>query len=217
MTTQAGGFRVNIAEPNRLRELEAQAPDELKEHFRLIKGGTAAVPIPGVSADAFYEAVTLRALALKPDIFYGLMLTEHRAMKGGEVESPLKELMAIAISEENEGGENRACAEYHVGAATFEGASQDDIRAVKSFAQRKHELPHNLRRPIEFGLKAAFRPKQVTDRDVQELKDLGYSDAGIIELIATAMITYNLTSLNRILNLREGFAPACSETVTRLA
>ena len=125
--------------------------------------------------------------------------------------------MAIAISEENEGSKNRACAEYHAGAATFEGASPENIHAIQDFTQRKQELPHNLRHPIEFGLKAAFRPKEVTDQDVQELKDLGYSDAGIIELIATAMITYTLTSLNRILNLREGFAPAPSETATQLA
>lgn len=202
MTAPSSGFRVELADPDQVRELEAQASDELKEHFRLIKEGLVA--IPGVPAQAFYHAVTLRALALKPEIFYGVFLTEHRAMKKGEVDSDVKELMAVAISEENEGSQNPACGPYHAGAATFEGASTENIRAVQRFAQTKQDLPDRLRHPIEFGLKAAFRPREVTDEDVQGLKDLGYSDAAIVELIATAHVTYHLTSLNRILNLREG-------------
>lgn len=202
MADAGARFRIQLAEPDRVRELEEKAPPELKEHFERIKDGLEA--IPGVPRGAFYEAVTLRALALKPEVFYGVFLTEHHAMKRGEIPSRVKELVAIAVARENEQERNAACAPYHAGAARLEGAREDSILAVSSGAPGQADLDEATRAVVDFGVKAAFRPKQVSDADVKRLRDLGYGDAAIVELVTTALVTYLLSALNPILNLKEG-------------
>ncbi len=202
MADPSDAFRIQLAEPERLRELEDNAPPELKRHFELIKDGLEA--IPGVPRGAFYGAVTLRALALKPDIFYGVFQTEHHAMKQGEVPSRVKELIAIAVAKENEQELNAVCAPYHAGAARLEGANEEAILALSSGTIEQTDLDPATRIAVDFGVKAAFHPNQVKDADVQGLRDAGYGDAAIIELVATALITYLLSALNPILNLKEG-------------
>lgn len=202
MADSSNNFRIQLAEPERLRELEENASPELKRHFELIKDGLEA--IPGVPRGAFYGAVTLRALALKPDVFYGVFATEHHAMKQGEVPTRVKELLAIAVAKENEQELNAVCAPYHAGAARLEGANEDAILAISSGAPGQTELDPATQTAVNFGIKAAFHPNQVNDADVQGLRDVGYGDAAIIELVTTALITYLLSALNPILNLKEG-------------
>ena len=200
--TKISAFRIELADPEALYEIEAKAPPELKDHFQRIKDGLEA--IPGVPAEAFYGAVTLRALALQPDIFNSWFLTEYHSTKQGKVSPKIKELMAIIISYLNEEDENAACAPYHVGAARFEGASEAEIQAVQDYETHSSTLSPAVRTVIDFGIKSAFYPKEITDRDVQAIRDLGYSDAAVVEIISSALIAYNLSALNQVLNLREG-------------
>jgi AhpD family alkylhydroperoxidase len=202
MADAGTNFRIELAEPDRLRELEENASPELKDHFERIKDGLEA--IPGVPRGAFYNAVTLRALALKPDIFYSVFLTEHHAMKHGEIPTKVKELVAIAVAKENELERNAVCAPYHAGAARLEGANEDSILAIASDESAQTDLDGATRTVVDFGVKAALRPNQVNDSDVQAVRDLGYGDAAIVELITTALVTYLLSALNPILNLKEG-------------
>lgn len=198
----ADTFRIQIADADVLRQLESEAVPELQEHFDLIKEGLVA--IPGVPAEAFYSAVTLRALALKPDIFYSWFLTEYHSVKRGEIPSHIKELLAVIVSYINEEEENAACAPYHAGAARFEGASEEEIRSVLAYESGSNALDEEARTVIDFGIKAAYHPKEVTDADVEAVKALGYSDAAIVELVSASLIAYNLSALNQVLNLREG-------------
>ncbi len=202
MADAGTNFRIELAEPDRLRELEENAPADLKDHFERIKDGLEA--IPGVPRGAFYSAVTLRALALKPDIFYGVFLTEHHAMKLGEIPTQVKELVAIAVAKENEQERNAVCAPYHAGAARLEGANEGSILAISSGGAGQTDVDAATRTAVEFGVKAAFRPNQINDADVQGLRDIGYGDAAIVELVTTALITYFLSALNPIFNLTEG-------------
>lgn len=198
-----GPFRITPAPPEALREIEADISPELKEHFELIKGGLEA--IPGVPAEAFYGAVTLRTLALRPDIFESWFLTEYRsAKKEGEVPAATKELLAMLVSIEIEGDETPACGPYHAGAARFEGADPELVERVQQFHVAKDQLPEDLRVVLDFGLKAATRPKEVTDADVEAIRRNGYSDAALVEIVSTALIAYDLAALNQIFDLREG-------------
>lgn len=201
MSDRSTHFRITLAPPERLRELEAEALPELRDHFERIKHGLAA--IAGVPDGAFYEAVTLRALALKPGILFGVLSTEQHAMKRGDVPPHVKELVAMAVARENEGERNPACAPYHAGAARFEGAHEDAIDAVARGAAGEALAPE-VRGAVEFGRKAAFRPKEITDADFAALRAHGYGDGAILELVCTALITYLLSSLNPIFGLVEG-------------
>ncbi|MGD9764638.1 MAG: carboxymuconolactone decarboxylase family protein [Candidatus Binatia bacterium] len=195
-------FRIQPAPPEALHTLEASAPAELREHLRLIKRGLEA--IPGVPGDALYGAVTLRTLALKPDLFRSWFLMEHYAVKHGEIESSTKELLAAVISWRNEGDETPTCAPYHEGAARFEGADEAAIAVARDWEEKSHLVSERERDLVDFGVKVAFAPRQIGDEDVARVRRHGVSDAGLVELASAALIAYNLSALNRAFNLVEG-------------
>jgi alkylhydroperoxidase family enzyme len=195
-------FRIVPADPEALRAIEADAPPALQEHFDLIKKGLEA--IPGVPGDAIYGAVTLRTLALKPELFRSWFLTEHYSVKHGEISSSTKELLATVISWINEGDETPTCAPYHEGAARFEGADEAAILGARDWAKTRESVDPEVRDLVDFGVKVAFEPKAVTDEDVERVRAYGLSDAGLVELVSTALIAYNLSALNQAFNLIEG-------------
>ena len=195
-------FRITPADPSALHEIEDTAPPALKAHFDLIKSGLEA--IPGVPGDAIYGAVTLRSLALKPDIFRSVFLLEHHAVKQGEIESSTKELLAAVISWKNEGDETPTCAPYHEAAARFEGAPEDLIAIAADWDSRRGSVPERVRELVDFGVRSAFHPREVTDEDVNRVRALGISDAGLVELVAAALVAYNLSAVNQVFNLIEG-------------
>lgn len=193
--------RISIAPPEEIDRLDREAPPVLRRHFDLIRDGLRH--IPGLPPDAarIEDAPTLRALALKPDIYYAWFLTEYHSGKQGEVDPATKELLAIAASARNETDENVLCTPYHAGAARFEGADDEAVAIAQDFERRKHELPERQRRIVEFGLKAAYEPRLVTDEDVASVKALGLSDAALVEIVSTALIAYNLSALNQVFDL----------------
>ena len=202
MTTTTRPFRLTPADPAALRELEADGSPELRTHFDLIRGGLEA--IPGVPGEAIYGAVTLRTLALRPDVFTHLFLTEHHAAKQGTVDRSVKELVSILVAQRIEGDETPACAPYHVGAASFEGADSDAIAIVQDFDRRKHELEPAVRDAVEFAATSAIDPRAITDADVDRVREHGYNDGQLVELVATALIAYALSAVNQVFDLREG-------------
>lgn len=195
-------LRITPAAPDELRAIEDTAPPALKAHFDLIKQGLEA--IPGVPGDAIYGAVTLRTLALRPELFESWFMTEHFSVKHGEIESSVKELLATVISWRNEGDETPTCAPYHEGAARLEGADEDAIAGARNWADVRDSVPERVRDLVEFGVKAAFEPREVTDADVERVRAHGLSDPALVELASAALIAYNLSALNQVFNLVEG-------------
>lgn len=195
-------FRIQPAAPDALREIEDTASPALKAHFDLIKQGLEA--IPGVPGEAIYGAVTLRTLALRPELFESWFLTEHHSVKNGEIAKSTKELLAAVISWRNEGDETPTCAPYHEGAARFEGAEEAAITGTRDWDAVRLELPEEVRDIVDFGIKAAFAPRDVTDDDVEHVRRHGLSDAALVELVSAALIAYNLSALNQVFNLVEG-------------
>lgn len=203
MTETATAYRITPADPERLLELDAEAPDVLRRHFELIRQGVRRIPgVPAEAAETGFEtAPTLRALALKPQLFYSWFLTEYHSAKEGEVDSVTKELLAVAVSKRTEQDETVLCTPYHGGAARFEGAGDEEVAIAEDFERRGHELPERRRAVIAFGLKAAYAPTEVTDEDVEELRALGYGDAALVEIVSTALIAHNLAVVNQVFNL----------------
>ncbi|MFP5487303.1 MAG: carboxymuconolactone decarboxylase family protein, partial [Acidimicrobiia bacterium] len=122
----------------------------------------------------------------------------------GEVESSVKELLATVISWRNEGDETPTCAPYHEGAARLEGADEAAIAGARNWADVRDSVPERVRDLVEFGVKAAFEPREVTDADVERVRAHGLSDGALVELTSAALIAYNLSALNQVFNLVEG-------------
>lgn len=195
-------FRLAPADPDVRRRLEADGPEELRTHFELIRGGLEA--IPGVPGEAIYGAVTLRTVALRPDVFTHLFLTEHHAAKQGTVDKRVKELVSLLVADRIEGEETPACAPYHAGAASFEGAASDDVAIVQDFERRKDELEPAVRDAVDWAARSALDPRSITDADVERVRAHGYDDGQLVELATTALIAYVLSAINQTFDLREG-------------
>ena len=202
MTTTATPFRVTPAAPDTLRQLEAEGPDELRDHFELIRGGLEA--LPGIPGEAIYGAVTLRTIALLPKAFTHLFLTEHHVTKQGSVDRSVKELVSLLVAARIEGDETPACAPYHAGAARFEGATSAAVDIVTDFDLRKGELEPAVRDAVEFAASAALEPRAIEETDVQRVREHGYDDAALVELVLTGLVAYVLSAVNQVFDLREG-------------
>lgn len=126
-------FRITPADPEVLRRLEAEGPDQLRDHLALIRGGLEA--LPGVPGDAIYGAVTLRTIALRPEVFTHLFLTEHHAAKQGSVDRSIKELVSLLVAARIEGNETpavRSAVEFAAAAALDPRSIEDaDVQAVR--------------------------------------------------------------------------------------
>jgi alkylhydroperoxidase family enzyme len=196
--------RIQLADPQRLHEIERDAPESVKKHLQLVREGVKRIPgFPADQVEQGYEThPTLRALALKPQIFYAWWMMEYHSGKEGEVDSATKELLGVAVASHTEEAGGGVCTPYHAGAARFEGASDDTVAIAENFETRKHELPADVRTTIEFGLKAAFDPRAITDEDIESIRALGYTDAALIEIVSTALIVYDLVALNQIFDLK---------------
>jgi len=195
-------FRIKPADSEAVEEIEKNAPDSLKKHFQLIKNGLKQ--IPGVPEEAVYGAITLRTLALKPEIFKHWFLTEYHSVKEGEIPSKYKEILAYIISERNEGGIYEACTPYHFAAAKYEGVSEDELIEYKKDADNddlSNDFPAQL---IQFGLDVVYNPDDITDEQIKNLRDNGLSDEGFIELVSSALIANNLSIINKVFHLKEG-------------
>lgn len=195
-------FRITPASSTDLHEIERTAGPELRRHFDLIKRGLEA--IPGVPGEAIYGAVTLRTLALKPELFTTWFLTEYHSVKQGELDRGVKEVLATVIARTVEGTETPTCAPYHAGAARFEGAADNWIAAAEDWPGARATVPDRVRDLVDLGLKAAIAPREVTDDDVQRVRRHGVSDAALVELVSAALIAYNLAALNQTFDLIEG-------------
>jgi len=193
--------RIEVQGFEELQQLIDEAPEILKKHFELVAKGMERIPdkdIPTGYDKEIWGTHLPRALAWDPELFNIWWMEEHHLLKRGRVEPKIKELMAMLISQQNK---CKLCVPYHAGAARFEGASEDMIDIIRNFEQRKHELPERIRKTLEFGLKAVYSPTKVTDEDVQALKDLGYNDAEIVELVAAALLAFQLSAFNQVLSL----------------
>jgi alkylhydroperoxidase/carboxymuconolactone decarboxylase family protein YurZ len=196
--------RIQLADPQRLVEIESEAPESVKQHLQLVREGVKKIPgvTPDVAEQGYKTHPTLLALALKPQIFYSWWLMEYHSGKEGEVDSATKELLGVAVSSRTEEAGHGVCTPYHGGAARFEGATDDAVAIAEDFETRKHEFPDKLRTTIEFGLKVAYDPRGVTDEDIEGVRGFGYSDAALIEIVSTALIVYDLVALNQVFDLK---------------
>jgi alkylhydroperoxidase/carboxymuconolactone decarboxylase family protein YurZ len=192
--------RIKLPAPERLGELEKEAPENLKKYFPAVRGGVKNIPgVAPETADREFEShPTLRALALNSDIFYAWIAMDWFSTKVGDVEPSTKELIGIAVASRTEAEGAEVCTPYHVGAAHFEGADNELIAIAESYDSRREELPEKIRTVVDFGVKAAFEPREITDSDIAGLRALGYSDEAVLELVSTALIVYDLVALNQI-------------------
>ncbi len=193
--------RINIESPDRVAQLIEEAPEVVKEHLSLVKKGIGRIMDkelpPGRSRETFGNEM-VGSLAWAPEIFNAWWMEEYYVLKKGRLDPSLKELIALVVAQQNG---CQICIPYHSGAARYEGAPEDQIDSARNFVEKKGQLPEKMRKAIEFAQKVAYQPTKVSKEDIDTFKSVGYNDAEAVEVIATALLSYQLSAFNTVLNL----------------
>lgn len=122
-------------------------------------------------------------LAHHPETFKIWWAEEGQVFGSGSLDRGFKELLGAVIAHARGAS---ICIAWHTTSAALEDVDPEQFAVAQDFEAKKDDLPEGERTAIEFGLASVERPDEITGDDVQELKDLGYTDADIVELVTTA-------------------------------
>jgi uncharacterized peroxidase-related enzyme len=133
----------------------------------------------------------VRAMANAPALLRGY-LDLNRAMKRSHLDRRVSERISLAVQEWL-GCDY--CVEAHSRAARALGLSDNDIE----LARQGTAIDPKVAAMVAFGQQVFAAPAEITDEQVQELRDLGYSDEQIAEvpgLVALNVLTgaFNLVA-----------------------
>ena len=123
------------------------------------------------------------ALAHHPETFKIWWAEEGQVFAGGNLDRGLKELLGAVIAHERGAS---ICIAWHTTSAALEDIDPERFTIASDFEANKDQLPEKEQKAIEFGLQSVQAPADITDADVSELKELGYTDADIVELTTSA-------------------------------
>lgn len=115
----------------------------------------------------------------------------------GTLPRTLKEMMGVAISQVND---SQYALQVHLHGLSTLGMSEEVLRQlVTDFASCP--LPERQKKAINFAVKAATTPQQLTQADYDELYQLNLSQADLFEIIATANLFTGLNQYTDAINL----------------
>lgn len=154
------------------------------ERAEAILGELTEEDVPDKYADEAEWGFTFTgALAHNPETFKIWWAEKGQVFGGGNLDRGFKELLAAVIAHRR-GSE--ICIAWHTTSAAIEEVSPERYAIAADFENRKDDLEPAERTAIEFAIKSVEAPASVTDEDIEELRDHGYSDSDIVELTTTA-------------------------------
>jgi uncharacterized peroxidase-related enzyme len=142
----------------------ANASGERRELLDQIQSAFGATP-------AMFRAVANSPAALKS------MWGSFGALGGGTIPAKLGEQIAVAIADRND-------CEYCLAAHTMLGRKAGATAAEMSAAQQGEASDPQTAAALRFALKVVEQRAKVNDADVQALRNAGFSDEQIVEILA---------------------------------
>ena len=100
----------------------------------------------------------------------------------GSLSLKLKEAVMVALAEINH---CTYCIAFHATAMNAQGASEEEIRAARTFDPDGIGLAPKERALFEFALKANGDPHAIQQADVDAVRALGATEAELVELLET--------------------------------
>ena len=141
-----------------------QAQGDVKVVLDQIQGAFGATP-------AMFRAVANSSAALKS------LWGSFGALGGGVIPARLGEQIAVAVADRN------AC-EYCLAAHTMLGRKAGASAEEMAAAQAGESADPKTAAALRFALKVVNDRAQVTDADVQSLREAGFDDGAIVEILA---------------------------------
>jgi uncharacterized peroxidase-related enzyme len=181
------GPRVSAKEPETVREIIEEAPEAAKQNMQraeAILGALEDNEVPDkYSTQEEWGFTFTGVLAHHPETFKIWWAEEGQVFAGGELSRGFKELIGAVIAHERGAS---ICIAWHTTSAQLEDLDPKRFTIAQDFEEQKDELPDDERLAIEFALASVERPDDITADDVEALREAGYSDADIVELVTTA-------------------------------
>jgi uncharacterized peroxidase-related enzyme len=142
----------------------AQAAGERQQLLAQIRGVFGTTP-------AMFRAVANSSAALKS------MWSSFGALGSGVIPAKLAEQIAVAVADRNQCG---YCLAAHTALGRKAGASAAEMAA----AQQGESTDPRTAAALHFALKLVNDRAQVNDADVQALREVGFNDEQIVEILA---------------------------------
>lgn len=181
------GPRVEPTSPEHVQRILKDAPDAAKanmERAEAILGALEDEDVPEKYESREDWGFTFTGvLAHHPETFKIWWAEEGQVFADGELSRGFKELLGAVVAHERGAS---ICIAWHTTSAALEDLDPERFSIAADFENRKDELPEDERKAIEFGAKSVQSPADVTQSEIDDLKDLGYTDADIVELMTTA-------------------------------
>jgi uncharacterized peroxidase-related enzyme len=117
-----------------------------------------------------------RLLAVSPETLTGFM--QLQTALGKTLDASTRDSIALAVSQAN-GCRYCVCAHSHV-ASTFNGFSEDEVALAR---EGESSEPHR-QAAATFARRLIETRGRVSDDDLKALKDAGYTDKQVVEIIA---------------------------------
>jgi uncharacterized peroxidase-related enzyme len=121
-----------------------------------------------------------KTLAVKPNILKANLEKVQSVMIEGDLDRTLKEMVAVVVSEAN------GC-EYCVGAHSAFlsqlGVAEATINAVLEDIDSA-DISEERKKILNFAVQSTTNPHQISDAKFNQIKELGFTDAEIVELVS---------------------------------
>jgi len=181
------GPRIEPESADKVQDILEDAPEAAQanmERAEAILGELGEDDVPDkYDTEAEWGFTFTGSLAVHPETFKIWWAEEGQVFEGGNLNRGFKELLAAVVAHERGAA---ICIAWHTTSAAIEDVDPERFGIAADFDDRKDELPDEERIAIEFARKSVESPAEVTDEDVERLRDHGYDDADIVEITTTA-------------------------------
>ena len=132
----------------------------------------------------------MKTMAQSPAVLEAY-LNFSAALGGGSLDAKLREQIALVSAEVNGCG---YCAAAHTAIGKMTGLGEDAILA----ARKGHSIDARTNAALQFARNVIVNRGEVSDADLQAVKDLGFSDGEISEIIASIALNIFTNYFNLI-------------------
>lgn len=142
----------------------------------------------------------VRTMAHSPSVLGGY-LQLSRALRRSVLSRTLSERISLAVQERLG---CQVCLEAHAEAARALGLDEDEI----ALARVGTSADPRIAAMVEFGLRVHTSPGTITDDDVRRLRELGYRDRAIADVVALVALNVLTGAFNLVAGLEPEPHPA---------
>ncbi|MFH1188203.1 MAG: peroxidase-related enzyme [bacterium] len=119
-----------------------------------------------------------RVFGLQPHILQANWNRTKRILSEGNLPHSLKESIALTVSNANG---CHFCVAIHKNNLLKQGFSEDEVNQIMESNSKDEKIDFILK----FCVKATKDPRQVNNSDFEQLRNFGYSDEDILEILTT--------------------------------